>query len=138
MSERSEPNESVETPPSPQSDWKVEAVTSLRAIALRSLTTGKFWQFVFGCVLIFWVRQIDSADWVKIAELFVESELYCGLGWSLWVATILIAVAFHRIQRRSYLAEIERLVEQRHSLEEKVTKLLGNSNFKSSKTKRKK
>lgn len=92
-----------------------------KAIGLRALSSGKFWQFCFLCVLIAFAFNIKSPDWVKIAELFLLSYLYSGLAWILWVATIVIAVVLHKAQRRRYLGEIERLARDRDKLQDQLT-----------------
>lgn len=87
---------------------------AFKAIGIRSLTTGRFWQFCFLLVLLVLVWRIESADWVKISELFLKSYVYSGLGWVLWGITVVVALLLHRSMRARYLAEIERVSEERN------------------------
>lgn len=94
--------------------------SAFKAIGLRALSSGKFWQFCFLCVLIAFSFNIKSADWVRIAELFASSYVYNCLGWGLWIITTLIAVIIHKDQRKRYLGEIQRLSDDRNQLQERL------------------
>lgn len=92
----------------------------MKAIGLRALTTGRFWQFCFLLVVLFFIWRIQSNDWVEIAKLFLTSYVYSGLGWVLWVVTTIVAIVVHRAQRKQYLAEIDRITAERNRLQEQL------------------
>jgi hypothetical protein len=89
----------------------------VKALGLRALTTGKFWQFCGMVILVALIWRIDSPDWVKISELILRSPLFIALGWFLFVGLIMASVVLFNASRRMYLAEIQRLVEERNRLQ---------------------
>lgn len=113
----------------PEETW----AGAVKAIGIRALSSGKFWQFCFLCVLLALIYRIQSPDWVKIVDLFLSSPLYAGLGWLLWVITIFVAVVIHRFQRRILHDEIDRLSTDRNELQQRLigsNTELKNSNYK--------
>ncbi len=92
-----------------------------KAIGVRALSAGKFWQFCFACVLLCVAWKIESPDWVKIAELFLSSRVYSGLGWILFVLAILCATVVHKLQARLYRSQIEYLTTARDGLRSSVS-----------------
>jgi hypothetical protein len=93
---------------------------TVRAIGIRALSTGKFWQFCCLVVLVWWVWQIKSEHWVEIARLFLVTQFYAGLGWVLFAISVIFGVFFHRAQRSMYLLEIDRISEEKTKLQEKL------------------
>lgn len=93
---------------------------AFKAIGVRALSTGKFWQFCFLIICLAVGAKINSGDWVKIVELFLKNSVYAGLGWVLWGITIVMAVVIHRTQRGIYQREIDRLSTERNDLQQQL------------------
>ena len=93
---------------------------AFKAIGVRALSTGKFWQFCFLVFCLVVGLRINSGDWVKVAELFLKSHVYAGLGWSLCAITIIIAIVIHRTQQGVYQREIDRLSTERNDLQQQL------------------
>ena len=93
---------------------------AFKAIGIRALSTGKFWQFCFLVICVVVGARINSGDWAKIAELFLKSHVYSGLGWVLLAITIVMAVVIHRTQRGIYQREIDRLSSERNDLQQQL------------------
>lgn len=73
----------------------------VKALGLRSLSSGKFWQFCFLVIIVAMIWRIESTDWVKIADLLLRSRFVAAIGWFLWVGTIFVAIMFHKIAKES-------------------------------------
>lgn len=109
----------------PEENWP----TVFKAIALKTIATGKFWQLGWFVVMGLLIWRIESADLVEIARLFVESPVYSILGWVLFAATSLVSVLVFRVLRNVYSGELERVVAERNELQSQLT----NGNVASSK-----
>lgn len=93
---------------------------AVKAIGIRALSAGKFWQFCFAGVMAMIAYRIDSQDWVKITQLFLHSYFYSTLGWVLFALTVVASVATFRVHRRIYLKEIDRLSKERTKIQETI------------------
>jgi hypothetical protein len=91
-----------------------------KALGLRALTTGKFWQFCFLIILVALIWKVDSADWVRIVQLILGSPVVAVLGWLIAGVLLFGAVIGFRAQRRLYWLEITRLARERNALQEKL------------------
>ncbi len=97
MGKRRKPTPKPKVPAGANESW----AACVKALGLRALATGKFWQFCFAAVGVVIARQIQSSDWVKIAELIIGSQVYSALGWILFVLAIIIGMSVQKLQRPS-------------------------------------
>lgn len=111
----------ADKPPKGWPDVWIAWANTFKAIGLKALLTGKFWQFCFLSAVVVFAYRIESADWVKIADLMFASRVVNLLGWFLAVIFAVAGVAIFRLQRTIYLAEINRLAIQRNELQERLS-----------------
>lgn len=109
----------------PEESWPAV----FKAIALKTIATGKFWQFGWFVVMGLLSWRIESADLVAIARLFVGSPVYSIAGWLLFTTTAVVSVLVFRVLRTVYSGELERVVAERNDLQKQLT----NGNVASSK-----
>lgn len=95
---------------------------TIKAIGLKALTTGRFWQFCFLLIILAFAQRIESSDWVRIAELFLGSDLIRTLGWGLLGISIGVSIGIFQIQRTIYKKEIARLVDHRNDLQKQLAR----------------
>lgn len=93
----------------------------VKAISLKCLATGKFWQLGWFLVLGLLIWRMESAGIVEIARLFVDSGVYCVIGWILFVVVSLASVGLFKLMRRVHAGEIDRLVVERNDLQRQLT-----------------
>lgn len=93
---------------------------TFKAIGLKALTTGYFWHFCFLCIMLSFAWHIDSKDWVEIVKAVLANAWIAAIGWGLFGFTVVMSIGLLKFQRETYRSEIERLVEERNRLQEKV------------------
>jgi hypothetical protein len=93
---------------------------TIRSIGIRSLSSGKFWQFCGLLVLLYFIHSLESGDKVEIVKLVVSAPLFHVLGWALALLLAVGCVIVHAVIRKEYLREIERLSKERDALQEKL------------------
>jgi|ERR1039458_1324450 hypothetical protein len=96
---------------------------AFRAIGIRAISTGKFLQFIFLCVILMGLYTTNSADKVKIVSMLVASPIVNILGWLLALTVSVGCVTVYSVLRKEHLGEIERLSQERDKLQEKLLKL---------------
>ena len=107
-------------PPKKNDSSKVSPWEALMRVGLRSLSTGRFWQFCITVIFVTVAYKIDSSDWVRIIDLMLGNRVMSVVPWFGWVVTVAVAIFIHRLQRSTHLAEIERVVEERNALQSKL------------------
>lgn len=114
----------------PKKKREENAASVFKAIALKTLSTGKFWQFGWFVILGLLIWRTESSDLVKIAKLFVESPVFTLLGWLMFALTSISSAVVFKALRKAYSAELDRVVGERNELQKQLT----NGNITSSST----
>ncbi len=93
---------------------------AFKAIAIRALSYGKFWQVCYATVIGLFVWKLEPNEPTKILQLLLSSNLFAVGGWVCFTLTVVGGIFSIRFMRARYLEEIERLCKERDQLQEKL------------------
>lgn len=93
---------------------------AVKALGLRSLSFGKFWQLCATAICLVFLWRCRAEDMPQLLTIVLTSPWFIILGWMGFALSVVVSVVITRLARRQYLAEIERLVDERSNLQNRL------------------
>lgn len=93
---------------------------AFKAIAIRSLSFGKFWQICVTAMILMVLYKLEPGEVTKLAHEILADNVVCMLGWLAALVSTLAGVALVRFTRSTHQMEIARLSAERSALQERL------------------